>query len=86
MLERGEVDAFGQNRERSEAAAAKYPKLRVVDDNFSDVGQSIVVEKGDKVKLSHLNRMIREAIASGMVKASIERAKLAGVGVAPLGR
>jgi hypothetical protein len=29
--------------------------------------------------------MINQAISSGMVKASLERAKLAGVGVAPLG-
>jgi polar amino acid transport system substrate-binding protein len=86
MLETGEVDAFGQNRERSEAVATKYPEVRVMRDNFSEVGQSIVVEKGDKVKLPHLNAMINEAISSGMVTASLERAKLAGVGVAPLGK
>ncbi len=86
MLETGAVDAFGQNRERTEAVAAKYLKVRAMRDNFSDVGQSIVVEKGDKVKLPHLNRMISEAISSGMVKASLERAKLAGVGAAPLGK
>lgn len=28
MLETGEVDAFGQNRERTEAVAAKYLKVR----------------------------------------------------------
>ena len=86
MLETGEVDAFGQNRERSEAVATKYPEVCVMRDNFSEVGQSIVVEKGDKVKLPHLNAMINEAISSGMVTASLERAKLAGVGVAPLGK
>lgn len=85
MIETGEVDAFGQNRERSEAVAAKYPKVRALRDNFSEVGQSIVVEKGDKVKLAHLNEMINQAISSGMVRASLERAKLSGVGVAPLG-
>jgi polar amino acid transport system substrate-binding protein len=85
MLQTGELDAFGQNRERSEAVAAKYPKVRVMPDNFSNVGQSIVVEKGDKLKLPQLNRMINQAISSGMVKASLERARLAGVGVAPLG-
>jgi len=86
MLTSGEIDAFGQNRERSEAAAAKFPSLRVLNDNFSEVGQSVVVAKGDTVKLAHLNRIIRDAIASGMIKASLERAKLAGVGVAPAGR
>jgi polar amino acid transport system substrate-binding protein len=84
MLMSGEIDAFGQNRERSEAAAQKFPNLRVMNDNFSDVGQAIVVAKGDKAKVVHLNRMINEAISSGMVKASLDRAKLAGVGVAPV--
>ena len=84
MLEAGEVNAFGQNRERSEALAAKYPKLRVLNDNFSDVGQAVVVAKGDTAKLAHLNRLVNEAISSGMVKTSLERAKLAGVGVAPI--
>jgi len=86
MLGSGEIDAFGQNRERSEAAAANFPKLRVLNDNFSEVGQSIVVPKGDSLKLVHLNRIVKEAILSGTVKASLERAKLAGVGVAPPGR
>lgn len=84
MLMSAEIDAFGQNRERSEAAAGKFPSVRVLEDNFSDVGQAIVVAKGDKVKLVHLNRMINEAISSGLVKVSLDRAKLSGVGVAPV--
>ncbi|HEY7388580.1 MAG TPA: transporter substrate-binding domain-containing protein [Bryobacteraceae bacterium] len=83
MLTSGEIDAFGQNRERSEAAAAQFPGLRVLNDNFSEVGQAVVVAKGDAAKLAHLNQIIRNAITSGTVKASLERAKLAGVGVAP---
>ena len=83
MLASGEIDAFGQNRERSETAAAKFPSLRVVNDNFSEVGQAVVVAKGDSMKLVRLNRIIRNAISSGMVKASLERAKTAGVGPAP---
>jgi polar amino acid transport system substrate-binding protein len=86
MLHSGEIDAFGQNRERSEAAAAKFPSLRVLTDNFSEVGQAVVVAKGDTVKLARLNRIINEAIRSGVVQASLERAKLVGVGVAPAGR
>jgi polar amino acid transport system substrate-binding protein len=83
MLTSGEIDAFGQNRERSEAAAAKFSNLRVLNDNFSEVGQAVVVAKGNAMKLAELNRIIRNAISSGMVKASLERAKIAGVGVAP---
>jgi ABC-type amino acid transport substrate-binding protein len=86
MLETGEIDAFGQNRERSEAVAAKYSSLRALADNFSDVGQSIVVEKGGKTKLTHLAPIIDEAISSGFVKASLQRARLVGVGPAPAGR
>jgi hypothetical protein len=71
-------------RERSDAAAAKFPGLRVLDDNFSDVGQAVVVAKGDNSKLVHLNRIINEAISSAMVKSTLERAKLARVGVAPV--
>jgi polar amino acid transport system substrate-binding protein len=82
MLTNVEIDAFGQNRERSEAAAAKFPSLRVLNDNFSEVGQAVVVAKGDAMKLAHLNRIIRNAISSGLVEASLERAKIAGVGVA----
>jgi len=84
MLNSGEINAFGQNRQRSEAAAAKFPGLRVLSDNFSEVGQAVVVAKGDSLKLAHLNRMINHAIANGMVKTSLERAKIAGVGVAPI--
>jgi len=84
LLGSGEIDAFGQNRERSELVAAKSPAVRVLNDNFSNVGQALVVAKGDQVKLEHLNRMVQEAIASGFMKTSLERAKLAGVGVAPL--
>ncbi len=86
MLQSGEIDAFGQNRERSEAAAAKFASLRALKDNFSSVGQSIVVAKGEMTKLAHLNRLINDAIASGRVKESLERAKLMGVGVAPFSK
>jgi polar amino acid transport system substrate-binding protein len=86
MLQSGEIDAFGQNRERSEAAAAKFATLRVLKDNFSSVGQSIVVAKGETPKLAHLKRLLNAAIASGRVQASLDRAKLVGVGVAPLGK
>jgi len=86
MLQSGEIDAFGQNRERSEAAAKKFTTLRVLKDNFSSVGQSIVVAKGETAKSAHLNRLIDEAIASGAVQASLDRAKLVGIGVAPLSK
>ena len=58
--------------------------LRVLPDNFLMIGQAIVVEKGRRRRsLDEVNRFIAEVRASGFVKSSLERAKLAGVEVAP---
>jgi polar amino acid transport system substrate-binding protein len=83
LLLNGEIDAFGANRQRMVEAAARSPKLRVLPDNFMSVGQAIVVEKGDPSKLEQLNRFLDELRLSGFVKASLDRAQLAGVDVAP---
>jgi polar amino acid transport system substrate-binding protein len=79
----GEIDAFGANRQRMVEAAAREPKLRVLPDDFLVAGQAIVAQKGDPARISELNRFLDEVRASGFVKASLERAKLAGVDTAP---
>lgn len=79
----GEIDAFGANRQRMVEAAAREPKLRVLPDDFLVAGQAIVVEKGDAARIGELNRFLDDVRASGFVKASLERAKLAGVDAAP---
>lgn len=85
LLLTGEIDAFGANRQRMQEAAAKSPKLRVLSDNFLAVGQAVVVEKGsDPARLEQINRFLQEVLSSGHVKASLDRAKLAGVEVAPI--
>jgi polar amino acid transport system substrate-binding protein len=83
MLVSGELDAFAANRQRMEEAARTSPKLRVLPDNFMTIGQAIVVEKGDASRLDELNRFLADVRASGFVKASLDRARLAGVEVAP---
>jgi len=83
MLVVGDLDAFGANRQRLVEAASLHPNLRVLPDNFSAAEQSIVVTKGDRSRLDVLNRFIADTCASGLVKASIDRAKLIGVDVAP---
>ena len=83
MLVAGELDAFGANRQRLVEAASSHPNLRVLPDNFSAAEQSIVVTKGDRSRLDVLNRFIADTCASGLVKASIDRAKLIGVDAAP---
>jgi polar amino acid transport system substrate-binding protein len=83
ILLAGDLDAFGANRQRLVEVAASHTNLRVLPDNFSAAEQSIVITKGDRSRLDVLNRFIADACASGLVKASLDRAKLSGVDVAP---
>jgi polar amino acid transport system substrate-binding protein len=77
------VDAFAANRTRMEELAAAFPGIRVLSDNFMSVGQAIVVPKGNRARLAEVNRLLSEVRASGFVKASIDRAGISGVDVAP---
>jgi len=79
MMLAGEIDAFGANRQRMQEAAARYPTLRVLTDNFSSAEQAIVVRKEDSANLEALNRFLQEMVSSGFVKDSLNRAKLTGV-------
>jgi polar amino acid transport system substrate-binding protein len=82
MMLNGDFDAFGENRERAEGTASHTAKLRALSDNFSFVGQAFVVEKGNQAKIAALNGFVDEVLASGLVKESLGRANLAGVGPA----
>jgi polar amino acid transport system substrate-binding protein len=83
LLTSGGLDAFAINRQRSlEAEAASRSTLRALPDSFLEVDQSFVVEKGNKAKLAVIERFVADVRASGFIKASIDRAKLTGVGPA----
>jgi len=90
MLLNGKMDAFAANRQRLMEAAALFPSLRVVSDNYFVAGQAVALAKGDPSdpsRLGELNRLLGEVLASDFVKASIDRAGLQGVEAAqPLGR
>jgi len=87
LLLNGKIDAFAANRQRLMEAAARFPKLRVVSDNYFVAGQAVALAKGDPPRLGALNQLLGEVLASGFVKASIDRAGLMGVESArPLGR
>ncbi len=74
------VDAFAINRQRGlDAQAASSGKLRPLPDNFMDVEQCFVVEKGASAKLKAIEQFVTTVRQSGFMNASIERAKLAGV-------
>jgi polar amino acid transport system substrate-binding protein len=76
MLEKGEVDAFAANRQRMVEIAEGSTKVRVLNDNFLMIGQSIVVPKGAAARLDEVNRFIADVRASGFVRSSIDRAGL----------
>jgi len=84
LLTSGEVDAFAINRQRAlEAETASAGRLRALSDSFLDVDQSVVVAKGNAARLETLEHLVAEIRASGLIKQSIERARLVGVDVAP---
>lgn len=87
MLVSGNIDAFAANRQRLMEAAARYPKLRVLSDNYFVAGQAVALAKGDPARLDALNRLLSDVLSTGFANASIERAGLQGVDAAPpLGR
>jgi polar amino acid transport system substrate-binding protein len=90
LLLEGKIDAFAANRQRLMEAAVRFPKLRVLSDNYFVAGQAIALAKGnppDPSRLAALNLLLEEVLASGFVKESIDRAGLQGVDAAPpLGR
>ena len=77
------MDAFAGNRARLVEAAARFPGLRVAQDNFAEMEQNIVVQKGDGLRLKLVNEFLDEARASGFLKETLVRAKLAGVEAPP---
>ncbi|MEO8256367.1 MAG: transporter substrate-binding domain-containing protein [Acidobacteriota bacterium] len=83
MIGAGEIDAFAANRQRMEELARSSPRVRVLSDNFLMIGQAMVVDPANRSNLDELNRFVADLRASGFVKASLERAKLVGVEVAP---
>src|SRR6185436_4620004 len=83
LLLNNDVDVFAINRQRSlDAEAASGRRLRALADSFLEVDQSFVVRKGDAAKLPILAQIAKDLRASGLIKSSIERARLTGVDVA----
>jgi polar amino acid transport system substrate-binding protein len=83
MLLDGKFDAFAANRTRMEEVAGEVPGLRVLPDDYRVTSQAIVVPKGNAPRLAEINRFLADVRASGFVKASLDRANVAGVKVAP---
>jgi polar amino acid transport system substrate-binding protein len=83
MLLDGKVDAFAANRTRMEELVREVPGLRVLPDDYMVTLQAIVVAKGKAAQLGEINRFLADVRRSGFMKTSLDRAKVAGVKVAP---
>lgn len=83
MLLDGKFDAFAANRTRMEELVRDVPGLRVLPDDYMVTSQAIVVTKGNTARLAEINRFLADMRRSGFVKASLARANVAGVTVAP---
>ena len=83
MLLDRRVDAFAANRTRMEELARDVQGLRVLSDDYMATLQAIVVPKGRTAQLAEVNRFLADVRKSGFVKGSLDRAKVAGVRVAP---
>ena len=60
--------------------------LRALTGSYVGVEQSFVVKKGDTANAALLDTFVDELRASGFIRASLDRAQLATVGVAPARR
>jgi len=83
MLLDGRFDALGANRTRMEELVREVPGLRVLPDDYMVTSQAIVVRKGNASLLAEVNRFLADVRKSGFVQASLDRANIAGVKVAP---
>lgn len=83
MLLDGKVDAFGANRTRMEELVRDVAGLRVLPDDYMLTLQAIVVPKGKRAELAEINRFLADVRKSGFMHASLTRANVAGVKVAP---
>jgi ABC-type amino acid transport substrate-binding protein len=83
MLLEKRVDAFAANRTRMEELVRDVPGLRVLPDDYMATLQAIVVAKDRAPQLAEINRFLGEVRKSGFVQSSLDRAKVAGVKVAP---
>ena len=83
MLLDGRFQAFAANRTRMEEMVREVSGLRVLPDDYMVTSQAIVVRKGNASLLTEVNRFLTDVRTSGFVQASLDRANVAGVRVAP---
>ncbi len=79
MLRAGQADAYAAPRPVLLALGRQLPGSRVLDDGFAAMGWAAAVPKDQAGRLAYVNEFLKEAMTSGLVKQTIERARLQGV-------
>jgi len=78
MLASGKIDAFATNKATLFEMAEKVPGSRVLPDRWGEERHAIAFPKGREAGATFIKDFTEQALASGLVKAAIERAGLRG--------
>lgn len=84
MLKSGKADVVASNKPGLFSWSEQLPGSRVLDGRFTTVDYGIATVKGRDAGNAYVRTFIEDAKAAGLVKSSIEKARLRGVVVAPL--
>jgi len=82
-LRSGEVVGFAGGRSRLAEGVKDVQGLRMLDDNFYSVPQSIAVPLQDEKRLSLINAALQEFRSTGQLADWLARSKVEGLSVAP---
>jgi polar amino acid transport system substrate-binding protein len=83
-LQDGTVVAFAGGRQRLTSGTQNVPGLRLLDDNFYGVPQTIAVPLDRKDRLQMVNAALDELRANGFLADSVARSGVEGLTVAPV--
>ena len=86
MVHTAKVDAYAAPRVVLLSLSDKAPGSRVLDDGFANISWVAMVPKGKADHIAYVSDFLEEAKASGLIKHSIDQAKLRGLQVAPAGK
>jgi polar amino acid transport system substrate-binding protein len=86
MVHAAKVDAYAAPRVVLFSLSDKAPGSRVLDDGFANISWVAMVPKGKADHIAYVSDFLEEAKASGLIKHTIDEAKLRGLQVAPAGK
>ena len=82
-LRNQDVVAFAGGRQRLASGTREVPGLRMLEDNFYGVPQSVAVPLDRSDRLQVINTTLAEMRSSGFLANSVERSGIEGLAVAP---